>query len=236
MDRAGKLEATDMAKSIEAYSEAVDNFKRFRNMLSTVKEGANNLGIAYTKLGVLAMNKDESPLGRWQTRFSLERDSSVKYVGLARDEEKTSTRGTEKTRMPWQLREAIANFKDALALDEGYNKARLNLVAAYVAANQLDNAAAMLDKVEAKGGVVEGDIELLRGIVLAERKEHDKARAAFEKALLAASVKRAASYNIAKSLELAGKKVEAKAAYAQYVKLYPGGPWASAATAASGKL
>jgi predicted Zn-dependent protease len=236
MDRGGKLEATDMPKAVAAYQDGVDNFKRFRTMLPNLKEGANNLGIAYTKIGVLAMNKDESPLGRWQTRFSLERDSAVKYVNLAREEETTKTRGTEKTRLPWQLREAIANFKDALAIDESYSKARLNLVAAYIAGNQIDNANAMLAKASATGGVVEGDIELLRGIVLAEGKDYDKARASFEKALLSASAKRAATYNIAKTLELAGKKPEAKAAYGQYVKLYPGGPWAAAATAASAKL
>src|SRR5690606_32752042 len=120
------------------------------------------LGIAYVKLGVLAMNKDQSPLGRWQTRFSLERESSVKYVGLARDEEKTRTRGTVRTRLPWQLREAISAFKDALRIDEDYSKARLNLAAAYIAGNQIDNANAMLAKVDAKGGVTAGDIELIR--------------------------------------------------------------------------
>lgn len=236
VDRAGKLEASDMAKAIEAHQDAADHFKRFRAMLPTVKEAANNLGIAYTRLGVLAMNKDESPLGRWQTRFSLERESSVKYVGLARDEEQTKTRGTEKTRLPWQLREAIAAFKDALQLDEGYNKARLNLATAYIAGSQFDNAKAMLDKVEAKGDVTDGDIELIRGITLAEAKDFDKARASFEKALASASAKRAATYNIAKTLELAGKKDEAKKAWGQYAKLYPGGPWAAAATAAAAKL
>ncbi len=235
VDRATKLETTDLAKAIEAHQEAVEHFKRFRAMLPTVKEAANNLGIAYTKLGVLAMNKDESPLGRWQSRFSLERESSVKYVGLARDEQ-TRTRGTEKNRLPWQLREAIAAFKDALQLDEGYNKARLNLAAAYIAGNQLDNAKAMLDKVEAKGGVTDGDIELIRGIALAESKDFDKARASFEKALASAPAKRAATYNIARTLELAGKKDEAKKAWGQYAKLYPGGPWAAAATAAAAKL
>jgi tetratricopeptide (TPR) repeat protein len=236
LDRGGKLDATDMAKGVEAYQEAADHFKRFRAMLPAEKTAANNLGIAYTKLGVLAMNKDDSPLGRWQTRLSLERESSVKYVGLARDDEQTKTRGTEKTRLPWQLREAIAAFKDALAADESYHKARLNLATAYVAGNQLDNAKAMLDKVEAKGGVTEGDIELIRGIALAEAKDYDKARASFEKALVSAPAKRAATYNIAKTLELAGKKAEAKTAYGQYVKLYPGGPWAAAATAAAAKL
>jgi tetratricopeptide (TPR) repeat protein len=238
VDRATKLEQTDMKKAIEAHQDAADHFKRFRTMLPTVKEAANNLGIAYTKLGVLAMASDGagSPLSRWQTRFSLERDSSVKYVGLAREEEVSKTRGTEKNRLPWQLREAIAAFKDALATDEGYNKARLNLAAAYIAGNQLDNANAMLGKVEAKGGVEGGDIELIRGIALAEGKDYDKARAAFEKALATPGAKRAATYNLAKTLELAGKKPEAKAAYGQYVKLYPGGPWAAAATAAAAKL
>jgi predicted Zn-dependent protease len=236
MDKAAKLESTDMAKAVESYTEAVDNFKRFKTMLPTVKEGSNNLGIAYAKLGVLAMNKDDSPLGRWQTRFSLERDSAVKYVNLARDGEKTSTRGTEKARIPWQLRESIAAFKDALQLDEGYNKARLNLATAYIAANQLDNANSALGKVEAKGGVTEGDLELIRGVALGEGKQYDKAKASFDKAVASASAKRAASYNIAKTLELAGKKPEAKKAYQQYAKLFPGGPWAAAATAAAAKL
>ncbi len=236
LDRGGKLESTNLPKAIEAYNDAVDHMKRFRTMLPSLKEGANNLGIAYTKLGVLAMNKDESPLGRWQTRLSLERDSAVKYVGLARDEETTRTRGTERTRLPWQLREAIANFKDALATDESYEKARLNLAAAYIAGNQLDNANAMLAKASTGHGVSQGDIELLRGIALAEGKDYTKARAAFEKALGSASAKRAATYNIARALELAGKKADAKAAYAQYIRLYPGGPWAAAAKAAAAKL
>jgi predicted Zn-dependent protease len=236
MDKGAKLEATDMPKAVEAYTQAVDDFKRFRTMLPKVKEAANDLGVAYTKLGVLAMNKADSPLGRWQTRFSLERDSAVKYVNLARDEERTATRGTEKARLPWQLREAIAAFKDALQLDESYSKARLNLAAAYIAANQIDNATAMLAKVEVSGGVHAGDVELIRGVALGESKQYDKAKAAFEAALKSPTAKRAATYNIAKSLELAGKKAAAKAAYAQYAKLYPGGPWAIAATAAAAKL
>jgi tetratricopeptide (TPR) repeat protein len=236
MDRGAKLEASDMAKAIEAYTEAADDFKRYRTMLPNQKDAANDFGIAYTKLGVLAMNKDDSPLGRWQTRFSLERESAVKYVNLARADEKTSTRGTVKARIPWQLRESIAAFKDALQLDEGYNKARLNLATAYIAANQLDNANSAIAKVETKGGVTEGDLELIRGVALGESKQYDKAKASFEKAVASASSKRAASYNIAKTLELAGKKPEAKKAFQQYAKLFPGGPWAIAASASAAKL
>jgi tetratricopeptide (TPR) repeat protein len=234
MDRGAKLEATDLKQAVAAYDEAIEDFKRYHAMLPSLKEASNDLGVAYTKLGVLAMAAD-SPLGRWQTRFSLERSSAVSYVGLARNED-SRTRGGDKARLPQQLREAIAAFKEALALDENYSKARLNLAAAYIAANQLDNATAMLAKVAASGDVTAGDIDLIRGIALAEARTYDKAKAAFEHALTSQAAKRAASYNLARTLELAGNKDEARRAYQQYVKLYPGGPWAKAAEAAAGKL
>jgi tetratricopeptide (TPR) repeat protein len=115
-------------------------------------------------------------------------------------------------------------------------KARLNLVAAYLAANQLVNAKDTLDKLEPKGGVSAGEIELIRGILLSEQRDFDKARTSFEKAIGFQATKRAASYNLARTLELAGKKDEAKRGYQQYSKLYPGGPWAKAADAAAAKL
>jgi tetratricopeptide (TPR) repeat protein len=237
MDRGLKAEATDMKVAVAAYEEAVEDFKRFRDTLPALKEAMNNLGTAYAKIGVLAMADRATPLGRWQTRFSLERDSAVKYKGLARDEETSKLRGTtEKQRVPWQLREAIAQFKEALAADETYSRARLNLALAYLAAEQLDNANAMIGKLEPSKDVEAGEIELVRGVALAEAKDYDKAKAAFEKAMGSQGSKRAAAFNIAKALELAGKKAEAKAAYTQYAKLYPGGPWADAATAAAGKL
>jgi predicted Zn-dependent protease len=237
MDRGGRLESSDMKAAIGAYEEAVEDFKRYRAMLPALKDAMNDLGIAYAKLGVLAMSAQDSPLLRWQTRFSLERDSAVKYRGLARDDDKESQRGaTDKVRMPWQLRESIAQFKEAVATDESYAKARLNLATAYLAANQLDNARDTLAKVEPKGGITAGEIELIRGIVLAESKDYDKAKVAFETAIGSQAAKRAASYNLARTLELAGKKAEAKRAYEQYGKLFPGGPWAAAADAAAKKL
>ena len=237
MDRGNKLESSDMRGAIAAYEEAADDFKRYRSMLPSLKDAMNDLGIAYAKLGVLAMSSTDSPLLRWQTRFSMERESAVKYHGLARDEEKGSERGmTDKVRIPWQLRESISQFKEAIAIDEDYAKARLNLAAAYLAANQLDNARDTLAKCEPKDGLNAGDIELIRRVVLAESRDYDKAEAAFQKAIGSQTAKRAASYNLAKVLELAGKKAEAKRAYQQYAKLYPGGPWAAAADAAARKL
>jgi len=237
MDRGGKLETSDVKAAVAAYTEAVDDFKRYRGMLPNLKEAMNDLGIAYAKLGVLAMTATDTPLGRWQSRFSIERDSAVKWASLVRDDAKASERGaTDKARLPWQLREAISQFKEALAVDEGYAKARLNLATAYVAANQLDNAKDALAKADAKGGVSVGEIELVRGIALAESKDLDKAKSAFDAAIKEPVVRRAGSYNLARALELAGKKDDAKRAYAQYSKLYPGGPWAKAADDAAAKL
>jgi predicted Zn-dependent protease len=238
MDRGAKLESTDMKDAVKAYEEAVEDFKRYHTMLPALKEAMNDLGVAYTKIGVLAM--PESPLTRWQSRYSVERESAVQYKGLARDEAAApggTTRGAvDKVRIPWQLREGISQLKEAVASDENYAKARLNLASAYLAANQLDNATMALDKVQAKEGLVAGDIELIRGIVYAEGKNYDKAKASFDKAVGSQNAKRAASYNLARALELAGKKDEAKRAYQQYSKLYPGGPWAKAADTAAGKL
>jgi tetratricopeptide (TPR) repeat protein len=236
MDRGAALETTDMEKAIAAYQDAIDQFKRFHAMLPSLKEAMNDLGVAYAKIGVLAMDRGDSPLGRWQTRFSLERESAVKYVGLARDEETSRTRGGDKARLPSQLREAIASFKEALAVDETYGKARLNLATAYLAANQVDNASATLAKIDPHAGVAASDVDLIRGVALAEGKDYDKARAAFERALASSQEKRAASYNIAKTLELAGKKADAKRAYQDYLRAYPSGPWGKAAQSAAAKL
>jgi tetratricopeptide (TPR) repeat protein len=237
MDRGSKLETSDMKGAVAAYEEAVDDFKRYREMLPALKEAMNDLGIAYAKIGVLAMAAQDTPLGHWQTRFSLERESAVKYVGLVQDNSQSRSRGAGgSARLPWQLREAISQFKEAVASDETYAKARLNLALAYVAANQLDNASNALAKSEAKGGVTAGDIELVRGIVLAENKDFERAHGSFEQALSSPAAKRAAAYNLARTLDLAGKRDDAKRAYQQYVRLYPGGAWADAAQAAAAKL
>ncbi len=127
MDKGAGLEETDLPSAVTAYQTAVDDFKRFHTMMPSLKEAMNDLGVAYTKLGVLAMDRNDSPLGRWQTRFSLEREASVKYASLVRDEGTTHSRGLDKGRLPSQLRDAIASFREALAVDEDYNKARLNL-------------------------------------------------------------------------------------------------------------
>jgi predicted Zn-dependent protease len=236
MDKGAGLEETDLPAAVTAYQTAVEHFRRFHTMLPSLKEAMNDLGVAYTKLGVLAMDRDDSPLGRWQTRFSLERESSVKYANLVRDEGTSHSRGIDRARLPSQLRDGIASFKEALAIDEDYNKARLNLASAYLAANQIDSANATLAKLEPKPDVTSGDVDLIRGIALAEAKLYEPARAAFERAEGFPALRRAAFFNVARALELGGKKAEAKKAYQQYAVIFPGGPWAKAAESAAAKL
>jgi len=236
MDKGAGLEETDLPSAVTAYQTAVEHFRRFHTMLPSLKEAMNDLGVAYTKLGVLAMDRDDSPLGRWQTRFSLERESSVKYASLVRDEGTTHARGIDRSRLPSQLRDGIASFKEALAIDEDYNKARLNLASAYLAANQIDSANATLAKIEPRPDVTSGDVDLIRGIALAEAKLYEPARAAFERAEGFPALRRAAFFNVARALELGGKKAEAKKAYQQYAVVFPGGPWAKAAESAAAKL
>lgn len=237
MEKGAKLEDSDVSGAVTAYETAAEHFKRFRATLTSQREVMNNLGVVYSKLGVLALGKADSPLGKWRTRFSIEKQSASKYVGLAREEDESGTRGGPggKARMPWQLREAIAMFKEALANNESYGKARLNLATAYLAGGRLDEAGEAIALAKPAKGVSTGDIEIVRGVIAAEKGSFDKAQAAFE---LAAknNAAAAASFNLARLLEVRGKKAEAKAAYESYAKAYPNGAWAAAAKAAASKL
>src|SRR5262249_27246955 len=98
------------------------------------------------------------------------------------------------------------------------------------------NATATLAKLDANAGVATADVDLIRGVTFAEGKDYDKAKAAFERALASSQEKRAASYNLARTLELAGKKADAKRAYQDYLRSYPSGPWGKAAEGAAAKL
>jgi predicted Zn-dependent protease len=237
MEKGVKLEDTDLAAAVTSYENAVEHFKRFRATLTAQPDVMNNLGIAYTKLGVLALGKGDSPLGKWRTRFSIEKQSASKYVGLAREEKERETRGAPggKARLPWQLREAISMFKEALANNETYSKARLNLATAYLAGSRLDEAAEAIALARPGRGVSVGDIEIVRGAVAAEKGSFDKAQVAFEAAAKGGSAA-PASFNLARLLEVRGKKAAAKAAYESYAKAYPSGTWAAAAKAAASKL
>ncbi len=237
--RANKLEAGGAGGARDAYEEAADHFKRFRNTVKANKQVLNNLGIAWAKVGLIAMADEDSPLHRWQTRFSVEHDQAIEYRSLARDEDKEApggTRGASKAKkgiaVPWQMREARSVFEEALALDGAYLKARLNLAMVHLALGKLVDADSQLDRVK----VASGEADLLRGIVSAEQKQWPAAIAAFQKAQKVRGLTRAAGYNLARAYLQSGKKAEARAAFQAYVKDDRQGPWNKAAQKALKQL
>jgi tetratricopeptide repeat protein len=230
--KAGKLEAGGTGGARDAYEEAADHFKRFRNTVKANKQVLNNLGIAYAKVGLIAMADGDSPLHRWQTRFSVEHDQAVEYRSLARDEEREAPGGTrgakgakKKIAVPWQMREARSVFEESIGMDGGYLKARLNLAMVDIALGKLADADAQLDRVK----VASGEADLLRGIVSAEQKQWAAAIASFQKAQKVRGLTRAARFNLARAYLLSGKKDQARAELQAYVKDDRQGPWNKAA-------
>ena len=240
LTRAGKLETGGTGGAKDAYEEAAEHFKRFRNTVKANKQVLNNLGIAWAKVGLIAMAEAGSPLHRWQTRFSVEHDQALEYRNLARAEDRESapggTRGgpakKKAASVPWQMREARSVFEEAIGLDPGYLKARLNLAMVDLAIGKLVDADTQLDRVK----VASGEADLLRGIVSAEQKQWPAAIASFQKAQKVRGLSRAARYNLARALWLSGKKAEARAAFQAYVKDDRQGPWNKAAQKALKQL
>ena len=234
--KAARLESSEPARAPEAYELAVDHFKRFRTTLKATKEVLNNLGIAYAKLGVmeLAVSGSGSPLLRWQTRFSVERESALKYVSVNRGDEETRTRGgkeKKKAAIPWQLREASAAFDEALAIDARYPKARLNKALVQLALGKADVAHRQLVAQPASG-----ERDLLIGVAAAEEQNWAEAQAALVRASKWKGLARAARYNLARVYQLSGRAADARAAYKAYLTQDKTSPWARAAEAALKKL
>ncbi len=237
LERAGKLELSDPAKAPEAYELAVDHFKRFRTTLKGNKEVLNNLGIAYAKLGVMSLASGAgSPLLRWQTRFSVERDAAIKYVSVQRDEEEPRTRGGEAKKkkapaIPWQLREATAAFEEALHIDSRYGKAQLNLALVQLALGRTEEAHRRLVAMK-----VSGERDLLLGVTGAEQRKWSEAESALLRAARFKGLARAARFNLARMYQLSNRRDKARSAYQAYLAQDKTSPWARAAQKALGQL
>jgi tetratricopeptide (TPR) repeat protein len=238
LDRAGKLELGDPAKAPEAYELAVEHFKRFRTTLKGNKEVLNNLGIAYAKLGVMSLASGAgSPLLRWQTRFSVERDAAIKYVSVQRDEEEPRTRGApggakkKAPAIPWQLREATAAFEEALHIDSRYGKAQLNLALVQLALGRTEDAHRRLAAMK-----VSGERDLLLGVAGAEQRRWSESEAALLRAARFNGLARAARFNLARMYQLSNRRDKARAAYQAYLAQDKSSPWARAAQKALGQL
>lgn len=242
MDRASRLEATDAGKAAAEYTKALEQFQTYRNTVKATKRVLNNMGVANAKLGLIAMAERGSPLHRWNTRFSIERESALAYVSVVRDDAEkeapgggSATRGRRKAGgppLPRELKRALALFGEALEQDPGYARARLNLAATQIAAEEWAKADKSLGQI-GKGarGAAWGDVLILRGVVAAETGKRDDARRSFEAAAKLKGSAAAAAYDLAHLAEVAGDKPAARAGYQAYVKTWPKGTWAAAAKA-----
>ncbi len=233
MEEAARAEAEDVSRAAGLYGGAIEDFKRYRDTLIASKEILNNMGIAYAKLGVFATVDGQSPLSRWSTGFSVERDLALKYVSVRKAEAQQVARkrsGSEDgDKEPWQLKQAVALFREALRQAPDYQRARVNLATAYLALGRLDDASRTLAEVKAGGEVDPSEVMNLQGVVDAEAGRGDKAVEAFRAAAKGAAAREAASFNVAVALERAGKKGEAQAAYQSFVQAFPDSVWARSA-------
>ncbi|MCG8423927.1 MAG: tetratricopeptide repeat protein [Proteobacteria bacterium] len=215
------------------YRKAIAHFRRFRDTVKPSKAVLNNMGIAYARLGMYALASAGTPLHRWQTDLSIEREAAVKYVALLGEEQRT--RGVKSRTMPRALRQAISLFREALGRDPNYARARLNLAAAYLAAG--DHVMAQRTLARATGsGSIGAHMALLRGIIYAEEGQYARSGAAFRSAKKHRSTHKQATYNMARLYQVARFTDKARTAYRDYLERYPDGPWAGAARKALDSL
>ena len=230
LDAAAEAEASDLERAAERYQEAIEHFQRFGATLTPTVEVLNNIGLAYTRLGVFELGRRDSPLLRWQTELSVEREQALAYVAVA-GEPQRRTRGQRARAedVPWQLRRAADHFREAIAKNPRYARAHLNLAATYLAVGASDRADDALRALPADADVDRGQLANLRGILAAERGEVRGAAEAFYRAGRYASSHRASCFNFARLYERAGMPDRAREIYAHYVERYPEGPWSDAA-------
>ena len=173
------------------------------------------------------MGRRDSALHRWQTDLSVEKKAAVDYVSVVR-EGRERTRGNTRQQVPKSLRRAITLFREALALDSNYSRARENLAAAYIAIGQYSKAEQVLARMSSRASA-RGRFAVLRGILYAEEGKYARAGTAFRYAAKQKSTRRAAMYNLARLYEQARFTEKARGFYKEYLENYPRGPWASAA-------
>ena len=232
IDAADALGDQDLARSERLYRDAVDDFSRFAETLRPTKEVFNNKGVAYARVGIMRLTDEDNPMLAWNTRFSVERDLALAYVSVRGPADKSAsrTRGAgddDGPFIPIELKHALKQFKAALRLDPDYGRAKVNLAVCYLAIREAEKAQ------EALAGIrvdeQSGEIANLRGVAHATAGQMDAATSQFQSASARSDSRAAATWNLARAHQVAGRTAEARAAYQAYLLLEPKGAWAEAA-------
>jgi predicted Zn-dependent protease len=231
LDRAAAAESEDVERALATYQEAIEHFQRFGATLTPTVEILNNLGKAYARLGVFELGRRDSPLLRWQTDLSVEREQALAYVAVAGEAGDGRTRGQagRDERVPWQLERAADHFRQAIAKDPRYARAHLNLAATYLAVGDGERAEGALRALPEDAEGDRGTLANLLGILHAERGDLRRAAAYFDRAGRYRSSHEASCFNFARLYQLARMSEQAKFRYTQYAERYPSSPWSRAA-------
>jgi len=225
LEEAQKIERTDGAAARAKYELASTEYDRFVRFFRHSKEVWNNLGIAQTKLGVMAAG-DTSALARWYTPMSIEKTLALKLPKLSRAKKRGS--GAEQTFFA-RAKESLAK---ALQKDRKYARALVNLAAVHIAMGEMPQAEKVLAEAQAAGA--EAVVSLtLRGVIAAEAGKLDEAIAAFEQATKASGDTAGPIYCLALAKQKKGDKAGAKTAYKRFLeKEDKSSAWAALAEAA----
>jgi tetratricopeptide (TPR) repeat protein len=225
MDKATAVEPNDAGQALQLYRDALEDFRRFRDVVHPDKEVLNNMGVAYAHLGALALARGAgSPLNTWFTSLAIERDTALKYKSIAPG---ASRGGGDE--VPYELTQAIGLFKEALAKDPDYRRAAINLAVAQIAAGKAKDAIDVLNRLPAANGAAAADTANAMGVAQAVVGTVAEAEKAFKAALAAQPGQAQAMFNLGRLYQSAGKKADAQAAYKAYLAKYPSGQWAEAA-------
>ena len=231
MDRGAKLEATDMKARRHRLRRGGRGLQALPHDAAVAQGGDER---PRRRLHQARRARDDrttrrSAAGRRGSRSSA--TAPVKYVDLGA-RRGAATPGTrvarDKARLPWQLREAIAAFKEALAARRELQRRRASTSPPRTSR---PTSSTTRRRCSARSTP---DARRHRRRHRADPRHRARRRQGLRQGqgsrsstpMGSQAAKRAASYNLPRTLELAGKKDEAKRAYQQYAKLYPGGPWA----------
>ncbi len=210
---AQKLEHKDLGAARAKYDVAATELDRYVRFFRVSKEAWNNLAIAQTKLGVIDQG-NVSPLAKWNTPLSVEKDLAMKLPAIKR--KKRGPSGQDEV----FLARAKESLQRAIELDGKYAKAWLNLAAVEIGLKDNAGPEAALAKAKQFGADKEV-VAILAGVLSAETGKLDEAIAQFETAAKGGDNR--AQYCLALAKQAKGDKAGAKVAFEAFLTKEPKG-------------
>jgi predicted Zn-dependent protease len=223
LDLRAKVRGFELAvKALDAgdYDGAASKLEVFLGVFPDSLSARSNLGVALHRKALMAL----PPASRFRRATDVDPDARAKKIELRAGE--TDVGGLKPAPKVDEhlLREAIAEYQSALALDPGYVFAQVNLGAALDDLKDRKGARAALEKAVRLGPAAKEAWNNL-GAVAAESGDAARALEALGKAVALDGKYAEAWFNLAMTYEQAGRGKDAAAAWDQYVALDPRSGW-----------